>query len=349
MSTRDIDGVFAGRAGQPWVRLVALGVSALLMGAMGCGESGPEVDGGQATVDGGHATVDGGLATVDAGAPDDGERTCEDLAPAPDYGAPGPFPDVQMVTNVGPSGNYTLFRPAEEWLGKRGFKHPIATWGNGIMTTPDEYKVLLTHIASHGFVIIACNDVQAERPCLNAGLEWLVAQNEKGPMAGKLDTTREVAIGYSWGGGAAIDVSNRPNLKATVSLQGMPPRETAAFDDMHSPLLLFTSTGDSFVTKDEYVTPNYEKSKVQTFYATLNDSSVGHLYPVDVGAFACVVSLALGSCGDAKQEQAPTVAWLRMLACGDQNARKYFYGSDCTTCLPPWTAEKKLWPSPDSP
>ncbi|MGD8908691.1 MAG: dienelactone hydrolase family protein, partial [Chromatiales bacterium] len=190
-------------------------------------------------------------------------RTCETMGPIADYGAPGPFPDVEIVRSTGPWRNYTLFRPAMESLGKEGFKHPIATWGNGIFTTPNEYKALLTHIASYGFVVIACNDIQAERPCLSAGLDWLNEQNESGPMAGKLDTTREVSIGYSWGGGAAIDVANRPNMKATVSLHGMPPREDTAFEAMHSPLLLFTSTGDSFVSKEKYVTPNYERSKVQ--------------------------------------------------------------------------------------
>jgi hypothetical protein len=284
-----------------------------------------------------------------SGASYDEEQTCERLDPVADYGAPGPFGDVEIVNRTGPGRNYTLFRPATGSLGEGGFKHPIATWGNGILTTPNEYKALLTHIASHGFVIIACNDLQAERPCLTAGLDWLNEQNESGPMAGMLDTTREVSIGYSWGGGAAIDVANRPNMKATVSLHGMPPRETAAFDDMHSPLLLVTSIGDSFVNKDRYVTPNYDKSMVQTFYATLNDSSIGHLYVIDVGAVSCLVSPLLGACGDAQREQAPTVAWLRMLACDDRHAREYFYGNDCLMCLPPWTAEKKFWPIPDIP
>jgi hypothetical protein len=234
-------------------------------------------------------------------------------------------------------------------LGENGLKHPIATWGNGILTTPDEYITLLTHIASHGFVVIACNDVQAERSCLDAGLDWLNEQNESGPMAGLLDTTREVSVGYSWGGGAAIDVASRPNMKATVSLHGMPPREFDAFQNMHSPLLLITSTGDGFVTKEWYVTPNFEESMVQTFYATLNDLSVGHLHVLDEGGLSCLSSLLLGACEDARQELAPTIAWLRMLACNDQHAREYFYGSECLTCLPPWVAEKKIWPIPDRP
>lgn len=305
-------------------------------------------DGGRGAVDGGGSARDGGgSADAGRGTPDGAGRTCEDFPPVSDYGAKGPF-DVLVVTDTGPGGGYTLYRPGTS-LGQNGLKHPIATWGNGIATTPDQYRVLLTHLASHGFVVIACNDVQAERPCLDAGLQWLVEQSRTGPMAGKLDVTREVTIGYSWGGGAAIDTANRPNVKATVSLHGMPPRETDAFAQMHSPLLLFTSTGDSFVTKEEYVTPNYDSSQVQTFYATLVDASVGHLYVVDVGAFSCLSSLFLGDCGDARLEQAPTVAWLRMLACDDRAARAYFYGPACELCRSPWSAQKKHWPQPDQP
>jgi hypothetical protein len=280
--------------------------------------------------------VDAGKSgIVDAGVPWNGTGSCESLPPATDYGAPGPFNDVKMESNVGPSSNYTLFRPGDS-LGRNGFKHPIVTWGNGITTVPGFYLSLLTQIASHGFVIIACNDTTAERPCLNAGLDWLVEQNQSGAMAGKLDVTREATVGYSWGGGAAIDTANRPNVRATVSLHGMPPRQSTAFDSMHSPLLLFTSTGDTFVSASGYVTPNYNKSKVQTFYATLNDSTASHLYVIDLG-------------GGAKEEQAPTVAWLRMLACNDKQARAYFYGADCKLCKSPWTGQKKSWPQPDSP
>ena len=270
---------------------------------------------------------------------------CSTLPPVTDYTQPGPFADAKMFSGVGPNNNYTLYRP-DASLGKDGFVHPVATWGNGILTTPDMYNKTLSLIASHGFVIIACNDAMAERPCLNAGMDWLVAQNTAdGPMKGKLDVSKEVAIGYSWGGGAAIDDSDRPNIKATVSLHGMPPRVANAFDLMHAPLLLFTSTGDMFVTASQYVTPNYQKSKVQTFYATLNNSMAGHLYPVDVGAGICIGAIlgaTFGSCGGDIEEHAPTIAWLRYWVCGDQGAKSYFFGSDCTLCSKsPWNAEQR--------
>jgi hypothetical protein len=313
-------------------------------GSSSSGATSSSSSGGSGASGGATSSSSGGGSSSSGG---EAAQTCEALPPAADFAAPGPFADARMEPGVGPNRNYTLFRPGAS-LGRGGFRHPIAAWGNGILTTPDQYQALLTLVASHGFVVIACNDVQAEQPCLSAGLDWLVQQNVSGAMAGKLDPSREVTLGYSWGGGAAIDTANRPNVKATVSLQGMPPREANALEAMHAPLLLFTSTGDTFVTADQYVTPTYDGSRVQTFYATLGDASVGHLYPVDVDALACVASLALGSCGGAALERAPTVAWLRMLACADRGARRLFYGPDCATCQAPWTARKKSWPTPDA-
>jgi hypothetical protein len=270
--------------------------------------------------------------------------SCESLPPVTDYAAKGPFADAKMFTNMGPNGNYTVFR-ADASLGKNGFRHPIAAWGNGISTTPEQYAQTLTLVATHGFVIVACNDTQVERPCMSAGVDWLIGEEASGPMKGKLDITREVTIGYSWGGGGAIDTADRANVKATVSLHGMPPRGAEAFAKMHAPLLLFTSTGDTFVTADEYVTPNYQASLVQTFYATFADTTAGHLYVADQGAAVCLGAvLGLGTCQSAAVERAPTIAWLRLWACGDQNAKKFFYGDDCRLCQNPWTMpQRKVW------
>ena len=74
------------------------------------------------------------------------------LPPIDDYSKNGPFMPMTM-TGSGPDGAYTMVRPAT--LGENGFKHPVATWGNGITTTPALYPGLLNAIASHGFVIIA--------------------------------------------------------------------------------------------------------------------------------------------------------------------------------------------------
>ena len=242
------------------------------------------------------------------------------LPPIDDYSKNGPF-TATTIDNTGPDGQYTMVRPRD--LGKDGFKHPLATWGNGITTTPALYPGLLNAIASHGFVIIASNSSTVTAAMLTSGLDWLIQQNDQaGELQGKLDVMRAVTIGYSLGGGAAVDSGKHPAVIATVSWHGLP----GAAEALRGPLLLITSTHDGFVTKAGYVQPCYNRSsKVPTIMATLEVDEAasfnGHLYPL----------------GDAGVERAPAIAWLRLWVYGDQGARKYFYGPDCLLCKGEWT------------
>jgi len=250
----------------------------------------------------------------------DSGATAPLLPPVDDYGAPGPFATV-TITNTGPDGSYTLFRPAT--LGENGFLHPPATWGNGIGTTPDLYDGLLTTIASHGFVVIASNSTTVNAVLMTAGLDWLIAENAgQGELAGKLDSSRAISIGYSLGGRGAVDTGKHPNVITTVSFHGL----TGDSASLHGPLLLITGTLDDFVSPAQFVDPTFNASTVPTFYATLIGAS--HVKPLF----------------DAGEERAPAVAWLRLFAYGDEGARKFFYGDDCVLCRDPWTDPRtKNW------
>jgi hypothetical protein len=285
--------------------------------------------GGMSAVPGNTApTMSGAAGSGSAGMPGPGMPP-----PGPaitDYGVMGPFQTV-TADGSGPDGMYTMIRPTN--VGDNGFRHPIATWGNGITTTPSLYPVLLSTIASHGFVIIASDNSNVTPELMTTGLDWLIKQNEPGGMfEGKLDVKRAVTIGYSLGGGAAVNSGNHPAVVATVSFHGLP----GASGSLHGPLLLFTTPADGFVTKDDYVKPCYDASStVPTIMATLsipgytpgpnggtasNSDFNGHLYPLN----------------DAGDERAPAIAWLRLWVYGDDGAKKYFYGSDCVLCKDPW-------------
>jgi hypothetical protein len=232
----------------------------------------------------------------------------------------GPFATT-TVNNTGPNGQYTMFRPTA--LGEGGFRHPPTTWGNGITTTPAFYPVLLSTIASHGFVIIASNSTSVTAQLMTEGLDWLLSQNDAaGELKDKLAPDCAVSIGYSLGGGAAVTTGSHQKVVTTVSFHGLQGTAEA----LHGPLLLFTSTGDDFVSAAEFVTPTYDRSTVQTFYATLTGGT--HLTPLN----------------DAADERAPAIAWLRLWVYGDQGARPYFYGDDCTLCNAPWqNPQRKNW------
>jgi hypothetical protein len=249
---------------------------------------------------------------------------CGETLPAlTDYTQNGPFATT-TIDNTGPDGGYTAVQPTT--LGQNGFKHPVATWGNGITTTPSLYPTLLNRIASNGIVVIASNSSSVTTDDMTGGLDWVIQQNAaSGPYQGKLDTTCLVAIGYSLGGGGAVGAGAHPNIVTTVSFHGVTGNSAA----LKTPLLLFTSTTDTFVTPSGFVTPTYNASAVETFYATLGDagdpSDLGHLLPVS----------------STDPEYAPAMAWLRLWVYGDQGGRDYFFGPSATLCKSPWTCQTK--------
>jgi hypothetical protein len=267
----------------------------------------------------------GAAGAVSAGC--DGET----MPPVTDYNANGPMPS-KTTNNTGPDGMYTVFAPAT--LGANGFKHPIATWGNGITTTPALYPNLLGAIASHGIVVVASNSTNVTAQLMTAGLDWMIQQNSaSGPYQGKLNTTCLVTVGYSLGGGASVGAGSHKDVVATASMHGV----TGASNALHAPLLLLTSETDTFVVPATFVTPTFTASTVQTFYGTVSmagdPSNAGHLIPVD---------LAGGSAN--ALEHAAVVAWLRMWVYNDQGARKFFYGDDCVLCKAPWAMpQRKNW------
>jgi hypothetical protein len=157
---------------------------------------------------------------------------------------------------------------------------------------------------------------------MTTGLDWLIQQNEPGGLfEGKLNTSCLATVGYSLGGGGAVQAGSHADVLATVAFHSL--RADAAA--VNGPLLLITSTADGFVTKAGNAQPTYDSStKVATVMATWDPgeppSTTGHLTPL----------------GDAGVERAPAIAWLRHWIYGDTGAKKYFYGAECILCVTPW-------------
>jgi len=298
---------------------------------------------------GGGLSIGAGGAGVGAGGVETGpppgpppppSKGCEGETMPPvtgDYSANGPLPTT-TVNNTGPDGMYTIVRPTT--LGASGFKHPVATWGNGITTNPSFYPGLLGAVASHGFVVIASNSASVTTQLMTAGLDWMLSQNgTAGDYQGKLNTTCLVAFGYSLGGGAAVGAGAHANIVATASMHGV----TGASNTLHGPLLLLTSETDTFVVPATFVTPTFALSTVQTFYGTLSKagdtSNEGHLIPVD-GALSLITTASANMA-----ERAAVIAWLRLWVYSDAGAKKYFYGDDCILCKAPWVTppQRKNW------
>jgi hypothetical protein len=258
---------------------------------------------------------------------------CPGLPAVTDYAAMGPF-DAEMFVGVGPSKRYTLFRP-DLTLGMGGFKHPLVAWGRAAPGLKSEdYETLLGHVASHGFLVISCDEGPVDSACLQAGLDWLIQQNSDGWMAGKLDVTREITMGHNFGAIPAMEAAAaRANVKASVSIYGMSPTSTL-LESMVGPLLLFGSTGNTAFPLDNRSSVYGEPGAVPNFYATLDSDSSDDRDIIDEDK-ACAGGVSCPSFG-AEHQRAPIVAWLRLWLCGDQGARAFFDGDDCVLCRSPW-------------
>jgi pimeloyl-ACP methyl ester carboxylesterase len=236
------------------------------------------------------------------------------LPPVTDYSKPGPFSPMVEVDNTGPGGSYTLYKP--NLTAVPGFKFIPMTWGNGIGTTPQTYW-WFNNMISHGFVMIASNSTGVTSADMTMGLDWLIQQNDvAGDLQGKLDTSRAVCVGYSLGGQASVGCGAHPKVIATVALH---PAGGAPLG-LHGPLLLLSGTNDTVCIPASFVQPIFAAATVPTFYSQLVDAD--HLEPTPLGG---------------NRDTAPINAWLRLWVFGDEGAKPYFYGTDCTLCKAPWT------------
>jgi hypothetical protein len=306
--------------------------------------------GGSASGTTGGATPGGIIAGLDAGVPGDAAVDAESVDAAPpspqpctslpgvnDYTALGPF-DGQMFTQVGPSNGFTLFRPSAA-LGRDGFRHPIAVFSVGfLLYLPTSYEKALRHLASHGFVIIACDDYQ-KPGCLEQGMQWLAEQNQtSGSMLkDKLDVTREAVLSHGIGATRALAAADRAAVKAVVSLHPILTTDVDAgvFNSFSAPHLIVNSTGDTMVTTESTAMLFAASSVPPTFYAVQQDTNVGHNH------FQNTSNCLMPPCGDGAKEVGPVAAWLRLWLCDDQGARQLFRGSECTLCKTPWVAQRK--------
>src|SRR5690606_5620994 len=167
--------------------------------------------------------------------------------PAVDPAAVGPF-ETMTETNVGPAAGqgaegdpvaFTVFRPAD--LSASGLCHPVVTWGNGTGSSPNLYKVLLTHLASHGFIVVASdspNVAQGNPPPMLAGVTWLLEENDNPSSVyyRRVDTSHVGATGHSQGGFATSQVGGSSPITTIAPLCGASPQR-----NLRGPALLLCS------------------------------------------------------------------------------------------------------------
>ncbi len=241
-----------------------------------------------------------------------------------DFSRSGPFSTTSG--NEGPS--CTIYRPRT--LGEAGRRHPIIIWGNGTGASPSTYGSLLSHWASHGFVVAAARTSNAGSGSeMIACLDYLVQQNGRssGTYAGRLDLNRVGSSGHSQGGGGSIMAGQDRRITATAPFQpytiGLGHRSSSQ-SRQNGPMFLMTGGRDTIASPTLNARPVFRNANVPVFWGELN--SAGHFEPV----------------GNAGGYRGPSTAWLRYHLMNDGNAESLFYGSRCGLCTDrSWTVERK--------
>lgn len=308
------------------VLVLAAGISACNSGGAGTGSY---ADNATSTGSGlgGTAGSTAGSGSTDSGSSASGPTSgsIDRLPDATGYAGYGPW-STRIVVNTGPAGAYTLFLPVPL---KDGLSHPIITWGNGTGATPTDYKPLLNHLASHGFVIVASNATWTGTGVeMLQGLDWMISENS---TAGSdyyqtLDTAHVAAVGHSQGGGGALHAAADPRITTIVPIEPSPQPDAMA--SLHQPMLLLCGGRDDVVLARAYCTHyTFNPSPVPTFYGILEDAT--HFTPT-------------GFTPDSQDGFAgPVTAWLRYMLVGDTAAGDVFVGADCMLCSDSaWTIAK---------
>jgi len=248
--------------------------------------------------------------------------------PAADPAAAGPFATVTEV-NVGPATDgvaFTMFRPKDF---SPTLCHPLVTWGNGTGSTPSLYKVVLTHLASHGFVVIASDSMnvgQGTPPPMLNGVTWVLAQNDDpaSPLYRHIDVTHIGATGHSQGGFATSAASGDQRITASAPLCGASTQR-----NLRGPAWLFCGGADTTVPC----------STVQSAFNSINaqPAMLARLIAADHANWV--------SFRGTKQSvaEAAMTAWMRVHLMGDTELRSWFYGASCKLCTDTaWEITQKM-------
>lgn len=209
--------------------------------------------------------------------------------------ASGVFPSVTSYANRGPfattqavQGSCTIHSPVN--LGQGGVTHPVIIWGNGTGSTPSSYQQLLSHWASHGFIVAAANTTNAGSGTAMLACLTLMTSNNANPGSRffqRVDVNRVGASGHSQGGGGTIMAGRDPRVDTTAPIQpyilfGLGGfRRTSIDEQAGDSMLLLSGSADTIARPSSNQQPVFDDVNVPVVWLTRTGAS--HFEPVGDG------------------------------------------------------------------
>jgi predicted dienelactone hydrolase len=258
----------------------------------------------------------GACLDVEEPALDESTQEAGTFPPVASFSDPGPF-----ATTIDRPANCTVFRPTT--LGQGGVTHPVIIWGNGTGASPSSYSGLLTHLASHGFIVAAANTSNAGNgsQMLNC-LTFVTNQNNTTGSAyfHHVDVNRVGASGHSQGGAGTLMAGRDARVKVTAPLQpyirpipGGGTFSTASIGQQRGPMFLVSGGSDTIAVPGTHQRPVFNGANV----------------PVVWGTLAGATHFETG--GNAGRFRGPVTAWFRARLMDDASAARLFPPT-CTLC-----------------
>ena len=223
---------------------------------------------------------------------------------ARDYAVFGPNYKVDL---------YTLYYPKNMVPGVR---YPVLSWANGTCAKVTGYDALLSHLTSHGFIVVAPNSrYTGSGKAQLRGIDFVTAEDKRpdSPLFGHVDTSKVGGFGHSQGGMSTWTAANDPRIKTSVVLNagGGGTRKTPTY----------------FVTGDKDLFPegSLTAARAQTAAAAIRFHKIPG--PAPSGHITLMKEPA--------RVNPSVTAWFRYQLLNDQVSRSWFVGSDCKLCNQP--------------
>lgn len=229
-----------------------------------------------------------------------------------DFADPGPYSFTSFA-----DGDHTFFHPTP--LRSDDVKHPVIVWGNGTFLTPENYRGLLEHFASHGFIVVAANTTNTGSGNeMLAGLDKLATYHSTPGnfFQNKVDLTKVATMGHSQGGGGAINAARDPRVSTVIPIQPWLGTDT----NLRGTVLFLSGTTDTVIPSAS-VRSRYDQAQSRLPVAYGDLAGADHFQPIGTG----------------NSYRGLVTAWVRWQLMGDPIAAHQFVGQ-CAYCgNPMWS------------